>query len=64
MKPVGEWEIEMDRRLRILAGKVPLSLGSSTTGYVYPAAPISTPMPEGTAQSLIDWERDDSSRLR
>lgn len=30
----------------------------------YPATPIGTPLPEGTARSLIDWERDDSSRLR
>ena len=57
-------ESELERRLRILASKVPLSLGRPPAGYEYPAAPISTPMPEGTAQSLIDWDRDDSSRLR
>lgn len=57
-------ESELERRLRILASKIPLSIGRSRTGYVYPASPISTPMPEGTAQSLIDWGRDDSSRLR
>ena|SRR5438128_12291763 len=57
-------ESDIDRRLRNLASLVPLTIGRRRPGYMYPAAPISTPAPDGTAQRLIDRDRDDSSRLR
>lgn len=57
-------ESDFERRLQLLAARIPLTIGRKRPGYRYPARPIEHPVPEGTVKALLEWDRDDSRRLR
>jgi len=57
-------ESELDRRLREMARHYPITIGRRREGYHYPARPLGISVPAGTVKALLDWDRDDSGRLR
>ncbi len=53
-------ETELERRLRHLAERVPLRIGEPHDRSIYLNKPkLSQPQPEGTAQRLLDEDRED-----
>lgn len=53
-------ETDLERRLRRLAERVPLRIGEPQDRSIYLNKPrLSQPMPAGTAQRLLDEERED-----
>lgn len=53
-------ETEWERKLRRLAERVPLRIGEPYDRSIYlNKPPLPKPLPEGTAQQLLDEERED-----
>jgi antitoxin (DNA-binding transcriptional repressor) of toxin-antitoxin stability system len=59
----GAPESDLERRLRVLAARIPLTMGRHRPGFVYRESPL-PPAPPGTALRLINEERDEHDRLR
>jgi antitoxin (DNA-binding transcriptional repressor) of toxin-antitoxin stability system len=57
----GRPETDLDRRLRDLGSRLPLTIGEPHDASVYRASPVQAP--PGTARLLLDEERDESRRL-
>ena len=55
-------ESDVNRRLRLLATRIPLTMGTRRSGYSYRESPVSAAA--GTARQLLDEERDEHDRLR
>lgn len=57
----GRPETDLDRRIRDLASRVPLTIGEPHDASVYRVSPVKAP--PGTAKLMLDEERDESGRL-
>ena len=57
----GRPETDLDRRLRDLASRLPLTIGEPHDASVYRVSPVQAP--PGTARRILDEERDESRRL-
>jgi antitoxin (DNA-binding transcriptional repressor) of toxin-antitoxin stability system len=55
---VSRPETDLDRRLRMLALRLPLTIGEPQDASVYRTSPIR--VPEGTARALLDEEREEN----
>lgn len=59
----GAPESDFERRLRLLAARMPLVIGRRRPGFVYRESPV-RPAAPGTVRRLLDAERDEHDRLR
>ena len=50
-------ESDLDRRLREMARRYPMTIGRKKPGYVYPESPVKAP--PGTWKILLDAEREE-----
>ena len=60
-RPVAP-ESDLELRLRLLAARMPLTIGHRRDGFSYGESPVIAP--PGTARRLLDAERDERDRLR